>query len=76
MNIFKVLLAISTIALSIFSLLNESMNLTSVMLFLVGVLLLTMGAEEIKKEKKAVGYLLIIIAFFNLLLFFQNLFLE
>lgn len=49
MNIIKIILAISVLALSIFGLINESMNLTSITLFLLGALLLTMGAEEIKK---------------------------
>ncbi len=52
------------------------MNLTSIMLFLLGALLLTMGAEEIKKEKKSVGYLLVIVAFFNFLVSIQDLFLS
>ncbi|MFC3041482.1 DUF3953 domain-containing protein [Virgibacillus xinjiangensis] len=66
MNILRLILAIAVLALSSISLLNgSSMNLTPVMLFLLGVLLLTMGAEEMKKEKKPVGYLLIVTAFFN-----------
>ncbi|WP_087974578.1 DUF3953 domain-containing protein [Oceanobacillus rekensis] len=75
-TIFKITLAISVIALSILGQIIDGMNLTSIMLFLLGALLLTMGAEEIKKEKKSVGYLLVIVAFFNFLVSIQDLFLS
>ena len=75
MNIIKIILAISVLALSIFSLINKSMNSISIMAFLLGALLLTMGVEEIKKDKKTIGYLLIVVSIFNLLISFQGFFL-
>ena len=59
MNIIKVILPISILALSTFSLINESMNLTPILFLLLGAMLLMMGAEEIKQEKKTAGYLFI-----------------
>ncbi|WP_042150274.1 DUF3953 domain-containing protein [Paucisalibacillus sp. EB02] len=76
MKIIKIILAIAVITLSVFSLINDSINLTSISSFLLGVLLLTIGAEEIKKEDKTVGYLLIIVAFFNLFVSLKALFLS
>lgn len=76
MNIIKLILAISVLALSTIGLINNSMNLTSILLFLMGALLLTMGVEEIKRQKKSVGYLLIIIGLFNFFVSFQDFFLR
>jgi uncharacterized protein YqgC (DUF456 family) len=66
MNIIKAILAILVLVLSGYGLLNPSINMTTITLFLLGALLLTMGIEEIKNEKKTIGYLLIIIALFNI----------
>ena len=74
-NIIKIILAISVLTLSVFSLINRSLNSISIMAFLLGALLLTMGVEEIKKDKKTIGYLLIVAAVFNLLISFQGFFL-
>lgn len=76
MYIIRILLAISVLVLSFLSLINNAMNLTSMMLLLMGILLLTMGVEEIRKEKKSVGYLLIGIALFNLFVSIQDFFLS
>ncbi|QHS22062.1 DUF3953 domain-containing protein [Virgibacillus sp. MSP4-1] len=76
MSIVKMILALSVLSISTFGFLNKSIDLSSIMLFLLGALLLTMGAEEIKKEKKFLGYLLIIIAFFNIFVAFQDYFLS
>lgn len=76
MKIIKITLAISVIALSILGQIIDGMNLISIMLFLLGALLLTMGAEEIKKEKKSVGYLLVIVAFFNFFVSIKDLILS
>lgn len=76
MKIVKITLALSVIILSILSLTIDSMNLTPIMQLLLGALLITIGAEEIQKEKKTIGILLIISGFINLFIFIQVLFLS
>jgi uncharacterized protein YqgC (DUF456 family) len=66
LNIIKVILAVLVIVLSCYGLLNPNMNLGPITMLFLGALLLTMGADEIKKEKKAIGYLLIVIGLFDL----------
>lgn len=65
MKIIKVLLAISVIALALVSQFNESMNVSWILLFLLGALLLAMGAEQLQKQQRSIGYILILTAFFN-----------
>ncbi|MFD1851308.1 DUF3953 domain-containing protein [Oceanobacillus bengalensis] len=72
MIIIKIILAIVVLLLSGYGLFNPSIDMTSITLLLLGALLLTMGREEIKKEKKTVGYLLIIVAFFNIFVSVQD----
>lgn len=72
MNMIKIILAIFVLLLSGYGLLNPSVNMTAITLFLVGALLLMMGGEEIKKEKKTIGYLLIIIGLFNVFVSIQD----
>lgn len=65
LKIIKVLLAISVIALALVSQFNESMNVSWILLFLLGALLLAMGAEQLQKKQRSIGYILILTAFFN-----------
>lgn len=65
MKIIKVLLAITVIALAFASQFNESMNLSWILLFLLGALLLVMGAEQLQKQHRSIGYILILVAIFN-----------
>lgn len=66
MNIIKIILAILVVVLSGYGLLNPNMNIGPITMLFLGALLLTMGADEIKKEKKTIGYLLIVIGLFDL----------
>lgn len=74
MNVMKWIISIAVIAVAIFSLFNPGISVTSLMLTLVGAMFLIMGAQEIKKEKKAIGYLLIAVALFNIFVSVQHVF--
>ncbi|RLL48312.1 DUF3953 domain-containing protein [Oceanobacillus piezotolerans] len=66
MNIIIAVLAISLMVLSGYGLLNPSVDTTTISMVFLGALLLTMGVEAIPKEKKTIGYLLIIGGLFNI----------
>lgn len=68
----KKILGIAVIVVAIFSLLNQSMNVAPLMLLVVAAFFLALGAEEMKKGKRAIGYLYSMIAIFNLFVSYLN----
>lgn len=76
MKIAKITLALLVIILATISLLNPALDLTIIYLLLAGVLLLILGIEELRKERKALGYPLIIIGVFNFVVLFISFFIS
>lgn len=72
MDILKMILATAVIVVAIYSFLNQDLNLSSIMLLVVGVYFLIVGAEQIKKGKKPVGFIYTLIALFNLYVSLQH----
>ncbi|MGG3622287.1 DUF3953 domain-containing protein [Bacillus gobiensis] len=60
LKIFRILIAVIVIILSGFSLLTDYTGILPIMNFFLGLMLLVMGIEEIKANKKRLGYILII----------------
>lgn len=73
MKIIKVIIAALILIMAGYGLLNPSVNITTIMLCLLGILFIIMGREELKKGKNLVGYLLFGVAVFNFYVFIQYL---
>jgi len=76
MKLAKIILALLVITLATISLLKPTLDMTIGYLLLAGVLLFILGVEELRKERKALGYPLIIIGVFNFAVLFISFFIS
>lgn len=65
MKYLKYILAVLVIILAVTDYLLKSIDLTAIYLLLASGLILILGYEELQKNRKALGYPLIIIGVFN-----------
>ena len=62
----RIILAISIVSLSVYSLLTENYDFSSYMTLLLGFLMLVAGLGELQKDKKAFwGYMCIVASMFS-----------
>lgn len=66
LNVLQALLAILTLGLAIFGLITENFDYQHFMLLSMGLMILVMGIRELRKEKKAFAYFIILAAAFIL----------
>ncbi|WP_262481861.1 DUF3953 domain-containing protein [Bacillus sp. CH30_1T] len=66
MKILRYVLSIVTLSFAIFGLITNNFQLNHIMIFLLGLTMLVMGIEEIQKERKANGLLLVGVFFLSL----------
>jgi hypothetical protein len=66
LKILRYVLSIVTLSFAIFGLITNNFQFNHIMIFLLGLTMLVMGIEEIQKERKANGLLLVGVFFLSL----------
>lgn len=66
LTILQILFSVLTLGLAIFGILTENFEYQNFMLLSMGLTILVMGIRELRKEKKAFAYFIILAAAFML----------
>ncbi|WLR58843.1 DUF3953 domain-containing protein [Guptibacillus hwajinpoensis] len=66
LKILRYVLSLSTFALAVYGLITSNFEFNHIMIFLLGLTLLVMGIEELQKERKTIGILLVGVFVFSL----------
>ncbi|MFD2212092.1 DUF3953 domain-containing protein [Metabacillus endolithicus] len=73
LKILRYVLSPVVLIIAVYGLITKNFDFQSIMILLLGLLMLVMGLEEFRKEKKTLGWLLIAVFIFSLFVSIQGL---
>ncbi|SET94037.1 Protein of unknown function [Salinibacillus kushneri] len=76
LKILRYIFSIIAMVFAVYGLITSDFNFQPYMMFFLGLMLLVMGVEEFQKERKAYGWLLVVVFLFLLFVSIQTLLLR
>ncbi|MBO1511247.1 YczI family protein [Metabacillus bambusae] len=76
LKILRYIFSIVAMLFAVYGLIKSNFELQPYMMFFLGLMVLVMGLEEFKKERKAYGWLFVIVCLFSLYVSIQGFFLN
>ena len=76
MKILRYILSITAIAIAVYGLITINYEYSPLMILILSLVMLVMGLEEFRKDKKSSGWLLIVVFLFSLFVSIQGFFLR
>jgi hypothetical protein len=72
LKIIRFVLSVLTILFATYGLITKNFQFNHIMIFLLGLTMLVMGLEEFRKERKAKGWLFVVVFLFSLFVSIQG----
>jgi hypothetical protein len=72
LKILRYVLSVITVLLATYGLISKNFQFNDIMIFLLGLTMLVMGLEEFQKERKAKGWLFVVVFLFSLFVSIQG----